>query len=126
MTPTIQPHPARFTAAILDTIAPFIPAGALVLDPFAGVGGIHQLAERQSCITSGSRARTGMGRRPPQDPRRRRPTPPFPDQTFDVIATSPCYGNRLAPTTTTPAATADASPTRAANPPAGGSQGSPT
>lgn len=41
-------HPPKFSPAVLDAVkqllARYVPGGGLILDPFAGVGGIHALA----------------------------------------------------------------------------------
>lgn len=101
-TTTIPPHPAKFSASILDKIveqlAPLIPPGAVydVLDPFAGVGGVHKLEGRIPVRTTGVELEREWAAAHPQtevgDSRSLR----FPDGTFDLIVTSPSYGNRMA------------------------------
>lgn len=97
MTDLIRPHPAVYSPQILAAIAERIPDGSLVLDPFAGIGTIHQLDGQRGIRTIGveiepewacANGNTLRG-----------------DATnlagnwsdrFDVVATSPCYGNRMA------------------------------
>lgn len=93
-------HPARYSSAILDRFEVLIRQlwnvradHVKVLDPFAGTGRIHELpfdttgveleAEWGAVVADG----TVIG-----DAREM----PFGDGTFDVVATSPTYGNRLA------------------------------
>ena len=96
-------HPAKFPNYVLDRIALYVRAEARalgrparVLDPFAGVGRIHSLPSRIAETTgieiepewAACRSRTLVG-----DATQ---LPPEWTGTFDVVATSPCYGNRLA------------------------------
>lgn len=93
-------HPARYSAAILERFEEIIEAvcnvsasTVKVLDPFAGTGLIHQLPYD----TTGVELEPEWGKVVPGkvvigDAR----SMPFDDATFDVVATSPTYGNRLA------------------------------
>lgn len=91
------PHPATYPAAVLDVIDRLLGPAVRVLDPFAGVGGIHALRDR-------GRETWGVELEPewaaaspwtiPGDAR----ALPFGPATFDAVATSPAYGNRLADT----------------------------
>lgn len=99
----IPPHPARYSPTILDHLGAELAAEAApldrplkVLDPFAGVGMIHVLAETGVIETHGvelepewaaAHLDTIVG-----DATRL----PFADGTFDAVATSPAYGNRMA------------------------------
>ena len=85
-------HPATFSPPILDAIDQALGAADTVLDPFAGVGGIHKIDRRTVGIEL-----------EPEWARQHRDTLvgnalalPFLDATFDAVATSPCYGNRMA------------------------------
>jgi len=88
-------HPAPFSPAILEAIAESLeglPSSARVLDPFAGAGGVHDLPFETAGVEieaewTAMRAGTIVG-----DAQYL----PFADETFDAIATSPAYGNRLA------------------------------
>ena len=88
-------HPAKFSPDILTAIGRH--ARGRVLDPFAGTGRVHVLIERDvvsetvgveiepewAAMHAGTIVGNALGL-------------PFPDSTFDTVATSPCYGNRLA------------------------------
>jgi len=108
-------HPARFSKGILQTVAPLLETEARnleghlsVLDPFAGVGGIHTLA-RDGCRPEGAILGDGISIRTvgvelepewaAQHPRTLvgdARALPFTDATFDTVVTSPTYGNRMA------------------------------
>ncbi len=90
----IVPHPAKFGRKHLDEIISILGGDPelTVLDPFAGVGTIHELpyftrgvelepewAEQHPLTAVGSALRTGFG-----------------NETFDAVVTSPCFGNRMA------------------------------
>lgn len=91
-------HPAKYSEPILALIARLVAEETArvgrrlrVLDPFAGVGRVHDLD-----------ADTFAGELEVEWAACRRPTvvadaaaPPWRPASFDVIATSPCYGNRL-------------------------------
>lgn len=93
-------HPARYSAAILPVLAAALaPAEEFrrVLDPFAGVGGIHALREFGH-HTTGVELEPEWARQHPDtlvgDSRRLGDL--FTPGEFDAIATSPAYGNRMA------------------------------
>lgn len=96
MTTATVTHPARYTRTVLEVACGYLPpAPARVLDPFAGVGTIHELAEL-GYATAGvelepewasSHSRTVVGDATAL---------PFADGTFDAVLTSPAYGNRMA------------------------------
>lgn len=92
-------HPAKFSEPIIEHVARtlplFLPPPAWVLDPFAGVGGVHRLHDF-GYMTMGvelepewasANAYTSVGDATDLG---------FGDATFDAIVTSPCYGNRMA------------------------------
>jgi SAM-dependent methyltransferase len=93
-------HPARYSAAILERFEQVInqvcnvaAPTVRVLDPFAGTGKIHELP----FDTTGVELEPEWGKLVPEgniigDAA----DMPFDDATFDVVATSPTYGNRLA------------------------------
>jgi len=95
--PAIKPrHPARFSGAILELLADLIPGGALVLDPFAGTGRIHEVGERCAARTVGVEIEpewAGMSHRTIVSDAT---ALPFAAETFDMVITSCTYGNRLA------------------------------
>lgn len=95
-------HPAKFSPAIVAVLrvlvrrhAETIERRPRLLDPFAGVGTIHQLGDiadtqgvelRPRWAANHPRTKVGDATRLPS-----RWT-----GAFDIVATSPCYGNRLA------------------------------
>lgn len=99
-------HPAKFSEPILRQLRRLVldeqerlGRPVRLLDPFAGVGGIHELAEQGKVWTLGvelepewARAdgRTQVGDATALDPGW--------TEAFDLVVTSPCYGNRLADT----------------------------
>lgn len=100
MTTTAPKHPARYSPAILERITEALaPADTYrrVLDPFAGVGGIHALG-------AAGHDTYGVELEPEwadQHPRTvtgdaRNVGALWPAGSFDAVATSPTYGNRMA------------------------------
>jgi SAM-dependent methyltransferase len=87
-------HPARFSDEILPVIAAAVPPAEYprVLDPFAGVGRIHDLGN----LTVGVEIEPEWARARPGTIVANALALPFPDESFDAVATSPTYGNRLA------------------------------
>jgi tRNA G10 N-methylase Trm11 len=95
----VPAHPARFSDVALQSVGAILAVDALaqgrtrplVLDPFAGVGHVHEL----------SQTTVGVEIEPDWAQAHRRTLVgdatvlPFADATFDVVVTSPCYGNRL-------------------------------
>lgn len=104
-TPTVAPakHPAKFNAKVLEVVGDLLldeyrrkHRTLHVLDPFAGVGGIHSLAN-EHVVTY------GLELEPEWAEQDRRTlvgdvlTSDLLDGSrFDGIVTSPCYGNRMA------------------------------
>lgn len=87
-------HPAKFSDGILAEFARWLPDGK-VFDPFAGTGKIHQLAttHRQ---TYGYEIEPEWAVMHPHTEIGNALSILYPAQFFDAIATSPCYGNRMA------------------------------
>ena len=92
--PLPPPHPAKFTAKHLNSIIEILGDNPtlLILDPFAGIGTIHDLpymttgieiepewAYQREGTAVGSALRTG-----------------YDEKYFDAVVTSPCFGNRMA------------------------------
>jgi len=86
-------HPARFSEPILTVLRRELAPFERVLDPCAGVGLIHTVApaaianevEPEWAMQCGGLAVVSDAQHLP-----------FPDHTFEAIATSPTYGNRMA------------------------------
>lgn len=100
-------HPAKFSTEIITLLALHIgDEGArlgrppVVLDPFAGVGRIHQLADAVECVTFGVEIESEWADTHPRTfvGDARDVAVLFDLTPVDVIATSPCYGNRMADT----------------------------
>jgi len=87
-------HPAKFSDALLPVISQQVPAGSLVLDPFAGTGKIHEL--RPHATTIGVELEPEWAAMSPFTIVGDALHLPFANKTFDAIATSPTYGNRMA------------------------------
>lgn len=99
-------HPARYSDQVLVAMGQLVDQlvddqgrTVQVLDPFAGTGRVHELGQHTSCELrtfgvelepewAGMHERTIVG-----DARKR---PSRWTARFDVVATSPCYGNRMA------------------------------
>lgn len=86
-------HPARFGDSILAAIAPWIAPGSRVLDPYAGSGRIHELDHADTIGVELEPEWAALHERTIQGDAA---ALPFPADAFDVVATSPAYGNRFA------------------------------
>lgn len=83
-------HPAKFTDTVLDHIKLVLEDNWKVLDPFAGTGKIKQIFPSAICVEIEPEwASMAKGIRGDAL------NLPFADETFDAIATSPVYGNRM-------------------------------
>ncbi len=94
-------HPARYSAALLPIMARYFDANMRVLDPFGGVGGLAKLSSTGAHIIIGELEYTILAQA--QGKHRVNANAialPFADESFDAIATSPTYGNRMADTYT--------------------------
>lgn len=101
MTQTVTPieeHPAKFSDGIVKQIAValrrYVPAGGLVVDPFAGIGGIHVFAPEWD--TRGIELEPEWAATHPRTQVGTALALPWDDDTVDAVVTSPCYGNRMA------------------------------
>lgn len=79
----------------------WLPAGALVLDPYAGTGRIHEL---RHVHTTGVELEPEWAALHPDTIQGDAGRLPFAADTFDAIATSPAYGNRMADQSVRPGA----------------------
>lgn len=98
MNPSSTPHPAKFSRGILLEVLDHLCAAfgtkaePRILDPFAGVGGVHLLGKR----TVGVELEPEWASYHPRTLVGDATELPFADGSFDAIVTSPCYGNRMA------------------------------
>lgn len=84
-----KPHPAKFSDPVLEQFAALLPADAYVLDPFAGVGRLAEIPHISTALVEiEPEWATGIVANTLHLP--------FRDGAFSWIATSPCYGNRMA------------------------------
>lgn len=103
--PPSNDHPAMFSRELIEPLADTIRGRQHVLDPFAGTGRIHLIAD-----TAGVERSTGIELEPEwanaaefPGPDRRQLVgdslavlPTFAESSFDAVLTSPAYGNRMA------------------------------
>lgn len=97
-------HPAKYTDSVLDLLRRLVEIDAMrgmhlpyrVLDPFAGVGGIHQLAAPPAINTVGVELEPEWAAADSRTIVGDATALPFGDGTFDALVTSPAYGNRMA------------------------------
>lgn len=97
-------HPAKFSASILTILDGIIteftaqktcPPRIRVLDPFAGTGKIHKLA-RTGVDTFGLEIEPEWAAMHPMTTHGNALMMPWPSNHFNMVITSPAYGNRLA------------------------------
>lgn len=86
-------HPAKFSDSILTAIAAHVPDGAKLLDPFAGTGRIHELTFAD---TYGIEIQPQWAKMHYRTQVGDATQLPFDADEFDIVATSPTYGNRFA------------------------------
>lgn len=87
-------HPAPYSPRVLEVIAALLPQRAKLLDPFAGVGRIHIL-QRPGLQITGVELEPEWAKAHPRTIVGNALALPFADNTFDVAATSPVFGNRM-------------------------------
>jgi DNA modification methylase len=89
-------HPAKYSNPILDVMQEMlVDVSGILLDPFAGTGKIH-LLQREDLKTFGVEIEPEWATLHPQTIVGDALNLPFADASFDAIATSPTYGNRMA------------------------------
>lgn len=87
-------HPAAYSPEILEVLRQELgPVTGPVLDPFAGTGRIHGLGRDD---TIGIEIEPEWANLHPRTLTGDATELAFPDETFGAVATSPCYGNRMA------------------------------
>ena len=92
-------HPAVFSDSILPVLASLLePSHMLILDPFAGVGRVHEQRDILpfNVTTVGVELEKEWADLHPETQQGNALALDFVDGTFDAIVTSPTYGNRLA------------------------------
>lgn len=92
-------HPAKFSEPILDHITVVFDEWGWpkrLLDPFAGVGRVHSLVEGRATKSVGVEIEPEWADMHPDTIVGNALSLPFPDNSFDGLVTSPCYGNRMA------------------------------
>ena len=92
---TITAHPATYSRVVLGALDAALLLDAKVLDPFAGVGKIHELAGLWR-RTIGVELEPEWASLHPDTIHGDATALPFAADTFDAVATSPAYGNRMA------------------------------
>lgn len=99
----MTPHPAKFSKPIIPHLREIVLAEAerlgccaLVLDPFAGVGGVHVLTEPTKVATFGAELEPEWADQHPRTFVGDATALDWKDSCFHAIVTSPCYGNRMA------------------------------
>jgi hypothetical protein len=93
------PHPAKFSQPIVELLARLTEGQPLVLDPFAGVGLVHQLTGVDTSV--GLELEPEWAAQAPRDPScctvvGNALQLPFRCNSVPCVATSPTYGNRMA------------------------------
>ena len=91
-------HPAKFSEAILPVVAEHVQPGWCILDPFAGVGGVHQLMDLvPGCETVGVEIEPEWAHQHPRTVvgNALRLDGLFEQGSFDAVVSSCCYGNRM-------------------------------
>lgn len=91
-------HPAKFTKALLDKMLEEWPAWGHgpILDPFAGTGKVHSLADKLGLQSIGVELEPEWASQHERTIVGNALHLPFANNTFGSIVTSPCYGNRMA------------------------------
>jgi len=88
-------HPAKFSTAVMDQLSTLVRPGAIVLDPFAGTGRIHDIGQRSGAFTVGVEIEPEWASMSNRTVVGDATQLPFRDDVFDMVVTSPVYGNRL-------------------------------
>lgn len=100
MLPGLEPerqHPARYSAGLVPVLATQLVGATNVLDPMAGVGGIHEIGRRAGvAISVGVELEPEWANAHPRTIRGDARSLPFPTRAFAVVCVSPAYGNRMA------------------------------
>ncbi len=92
-------HPAKYTQALLVTMAKMLAGRQRILDPFGGQGGIFQLEHwLPGARFDAVEIEPEWAAKHPKTTLGNALALPWADDTFDAICTSPAYGNRMGDT----------------------------
>lgn len=95
--PAAPSHPAKYTQALLVTMAKMLAGRQRILDPFGGQGGIFQLEHwLPGARFDAVEIEPEWAAKHPKTTLGNALALPWADDTFDAICTSPAYGNRMA------------------------------
>jgi hypothetical protein len=94
--PGVPPHPATFPRAVVDLFREVLSGYDVVLDPFAGIGTIHQLRPEHETVGIELEAEWAAASEHTIVGDARDVRELLSGRTVDAVATSPAYGNRLA------------------------------
>lgn len=95
--PAAPSHPAKYTQALLVTMAKMLAGRQRILDPFGGQGGIFQLEHwLPNARFDAVEIEPEWAAKHPKTTLGNALALPWADDTFDAICTSPAYGNRMA------------------------------
>ncbi len=89
-------HPSPYTPVFIPLFAKLLDGCRNVLDPFAGIGRIHDLRQHIQIETVGVELEPEWATQHPDTLVGDATALPFGDDHFAAICTSPCYGNRAA------------------------------
>lgn len=91
-------HPAPYTSELIPIFADLLNGHHIVLDPFAGTGRIHEVANLIDIETVGVELEPEWAAMHERTIEGDATDLPFEDDSFDAVCTSPAYGNRMADT----------------------------
>ncbi len=92
-------HPARYTRALLLSMAQMLRGRKRILDPFGGTGGVFELGNwLPDARFDAVEIEPEFAAMHPKTTLGNALALPWPANTFDAIATSPVYGNRMSDT----------------------------
>lgn len=92
-------HPAKFSDPVLERIEDLLDLHGWptrIIDPFAGTGKVHRLAQGRDIEVVGVEIEPEWAEQHPHTIVGDALDLDFPDDSFDGLVSSPCYGNRYA------------------------------